>query len=110
MWCCPSWAPSALDEEADLSFWSAATDVCRDATVAVKASIILARSAVVGFAMPEVTETAADGGDGGVLGADAGVAAGCGWSVDEEEDRLEPDTKLSRASVPKTAGPRLRSS
>ena len=98
MWCCPSWAPAVLDEEVDLSFWSAATDVCRDATVAVKASIIVARSAVVGSAMPEVTEATADGGDGGVLGADA------------KEDRLEPDTKLSRASVPKTAGPRLRSS
>ncbi|KAG8046902.1 hypothetical protein GUJ93_ZPchr0008g11453 [Zizania palustris] len=27
-----------------------------------------------------------------------------------DEERLEPDTKLSRASAPKTAGPRLRSS
>ena len=110
MWCCPSWAPAALDEEVDLSFWSVETDVCRDATVAVKASIIVARSAVVGSAMPEVTEAAADGGDGGGLVADAGAEAGCGGSVDEEEDRLEPDTKLSRTSVPKTAGPRLRSS
>ena len=109
MWCCPSWAPAVLDEEVDLSFWSAATDVCRDATVAVKASIILAKSAVVGSAMAEVTEATADGGDGGGLGADAGVEAGCG-GVDEEEERLEPDTKLSRTSVPKTAGPRLRSS
>ena len=105
MWCCPSWLPSAPDEEVDLSFCSAVTDVCRDATVAVKASIILAKSAVVGSAMAEVTEATADGGDGGGLGADAGVEAGCGWSADEEEDRLEPDTKLSRTSVPKTAGP-----
>ena len=86
------------------------TDDCRDITVAVKASIILARSAVVGSAMPEVTEAAADCGDVGELGADTGGKAAGGWSVDEEEDRLEPDTKLSRASVPKTAGPRLRSS
>ena len=102
MWCCPSWLISAADEEADFSFWRAATDDCRDVTVAVRASIILAKSAVVGSDMAEETEAAADGGDGG------GRGGGC--SVEEAEERLEPDTKLSRASVPKTAGPRLRSS
>ena len=106
----PVVAPVSADEEANFPFCSATTDVCRDDTVAVKASISLAKLAVVRSVMAEVTEAVADGGDAGGLGADAGVEVGCGGSAEEEEERLEPDTKLSRSSVPKTAGPRLRSS
>jgi hypothetical protein len=45
-----------------------------------------------------------------------GGCAGGGWEVADwelevaEEERLEADTRLSRASNPRVAGPRLRSS
>jgi len=93
-----------------LSFWSSTTDACRDVTVVVKVSIILARSAMVGSAMADVTEAAADGGERG--GLDGGVEVGgcCGNGAEEDEERLEADTRLSRTSAPKTGGPRLWSS
>jgi hypothetical protein len=44
-------------------------------------------------------------------GGDAGAAdAGGGDAERVDEDRRDRDTKLSRASVPNAAGPRLRSS
>jgi hypothetical protein len=72
MWC-PSWPPRLPDEEADFSFWSSATDVCRDGTVMVRVSIIFARSAVVGADMAEGIDTAANGGERGGLGGGAAV-------------------------------------
>ena len=58
-----------------------------------------ARSAVVGSAISEVMDGA------------GGAAAVDGLAEEETEaERLEADTRLSRASVPKTGGPRLRSS
>jgi hypothetical protein len=98
------------DEEEDFSFCSAATVVYRFVTVVVRDSIILARSAVVGSDMAEVTEAAANGGDGGGLGKDAEAMVGCGGGAEDDKERLEPDTRLSRASNPRIAGPRLRSS
>ncbi|WVZ82317.1 hypothetical protein U9M48_029590 [Paspalum notatum var. saurae] len=60
--------------------------------------------------MAEVTEAAADGGDGGGLGEDAEVVVlGRGDGAEEDEERLERDTRLSRASNPRITGPRLRS-
>jgi len=58
-----------------------------------------------------VVDAAADGGDPGLAGGGEG-----GWAVVEvEEDRdgeerVDRDTRLSRASNPWIAGPRLRSS
>ena len=59
-------------------------------TVAVNLVMRAARSAVDGATM--------------VVGVACGLG-GCG-----SEDRLDRDTRLSRAPMPKTAGPRLRSS
>jgi hypothetical protein len=50
---------------------------------------------------------------GSAIGAvdDLGDSGGVGELGDgSDEDRLERDTRLSRASVPKVAAPRLRSS
>jgi len=48
-------------------------------------------------------------GGSGAVGFGGGGAVGFGGGVVDEE-RLEADTRLSRTSAPKTAGPRLRSS
>jgi hypothetical protein len=76
-----------------------------------KASIILARSAVVGADMAEGTEVAsASGGDvggqgkgtatavgwGGCRLRGAATVVGCGGGAEEDEEHLEPDTRLSR--------------
>ena len=53
-------------------------------------------------------EAVGDGGDGGGLGF--GAAAVEGWVERVGEDRRDRDTRLSRASNPWRAGPRLRSS
>ena len=71
--------------------------------------IMAASSAMVGSAM-EVTEgdevaTAACDRDGGV-----GLGGAMGGAAVEDDERLDRDTRLSRALIPKTAGPRLRSS
>ena len=50
------------------------------------------------------------GEDGREAVVDSGVAAGGEEGLEEDEDRLDRDTKLSRASSPRIAGPRLRSS
>jgi hypothetical protein len=71
---------------------------CRASTVAVSLVTMAARSAV---------NKSAIGGDVGGKG-EAAVGERAGGGGDEE--RLDRDTKLSRASMPKTAGPRLRSS
>ena len=65
---------------------------------------------MVGSAMADVTEAAADGGERG--GLDGGVEVGgcCGNGAEEDEERLEADTRLSRASRPRVAGPWLRNS
>jgi hypothetical protein len=109
-WCYPSWPPRPPDEEAGFSFWSSTTDVCRDATVVVRVSIILARSAVVGSDMAEVIDAADDGGERGGLGGSAAVVRCCGGGADEDEERRVVDTRLSRTSGPRVDGPWLRSS
>ena len=69
----------------------------------------LAKSAVVGSAMGDETEAVdGEGEDGGAAAGAAGAAGGGGAGVDE--DRRKPDTMLSRALVPKDAGPWLLSS
>ena len=100
-WCCPSWPPETPDEEADFSFWSSATDICRDATVVVRVSISFTRSAMVGSDMAEGIDAAADGGE---------RAEWVGGTTDGDEERLVADTRMSRAPGPRVAGPRLRSS
>jgi hypothetical protein len=93
--------------------------------VLAKASIILVRSTVVGADMAEGAEVASVGG-GDVGGRGKGAAAtvgwvscrfrgaaaavGCGGGAEEDVERLEPDTRLSWAEYPRTAGLRLRSS
>lgn len=61
--------------------------------MAMSALMSAASSVVDGSAMVEVMDGVGD--DGGLE-----------W----EEERLEPDTKLSSVSVPRIVGPRLRSS
>jgi hypothetical protein len=79
--------------------------VCRFATDVARDSIILARLVVVGSDKAEVADSASDAGDGGGLGKDFEVVVGCGGGVEDDEERLDPDTRLSRA-----LGPWLRSS
>jgi hypothetical protein len=55
-----------------------------------------------------VEEAEEDVGDEG-WGSAAGVGAG-GAAAEEEEDRLDRDTRLSSALTPNLAGPRLRNS
>jgi hypothetical protein len=50
------------------------------------------------------------GEDADGVGGDGAVEVSRGTGDVVEEDRLDRDTRLSRASAPKTAGPRLRSS
>jgi len=70
--------------------------------VVVRAWIILARSAVGGSAIGKDVEAAEVAGEAGV---DGEVAAGLECGAEVEEDRRLADTKLSRASVLKVAGP-----
>jgi hypothetical protein len=95
---CP---PGPPDEEADFSFWSSATDICRNATVVVRVSISFVRLAVVGSDMAEGIDATTDGGE---------RVEWVGGTADGDEERLVADTRLSRASGPRVAGPRLRSS
>ena len=67
----------------------------------------MARSAVDGSAIGKDVEAAEAVGEAGV---DGEVAVGLECGVEVEEDRRLADTKLSRASVLKVAGPLLRSS
>ena len=53
---------------------------------------------MVGSAMAEVIEAAADGGERCGLGGGAEVEGCCGGGAEEDEERLEPDTRLSKAS------------
>jgi hypothetical protein len=61
---------------------------------------------------PMLTGCGATDEEEGLVAAAAGVGFGLGTAAVEEkdEDRLERDTRLSRASNPKIAQPRLRSS
>jgi hypothetical protein len=67
----------------------------------VRVSISFARSTVVGSNMAEGIDAAANGGERAMLG---------GGAADEDEERRVADTRLSRASGPRVAGPWLRSS
>jgi hypothetical protein len=104
-----------VNEEDDFSFCSVTTVVYRFVAMLDRASIILARSTVVGSYMAKGTEVAATGGVvvGGwgkvvaaVVGYGGGWVRGTTAAVDggggagEDEDRLEPDTRLSRAWNP----------
>jgi len=74
---------------------------------AVRVRMSLAKSVVVGSAMGDDMEAVEDEGE---VGTDGVAAAGWAGGGAAEEERLEADTRLSRALVPKTAGPRLQSS
>ena len=85
MWCSPVtrvFAPDAEESERR-SCWSSATDVFRVSTVSTRVWRRAARSAGDGAAMVDVTEAAVD--CVGVVGFSGGV---------DDEDRLEPDTKV----------------
>jgi hypothetical protein len=75
--------------------------VCRVSTVVVNLLLRAARSAVVSLAM---------GGDSYGVGGDDVAEVGRGTRDVVEEDRLDNDTRLSRALMLKTTGSRLRSS
>ena len=79
------------------SCWIASTLAWRVSRFVVSLRVMAAGSARVGSAI-EWTEGNGEGG-----------AVGFGGVMDDEE-RLEVDTRLSTALMPKTAGPRLRSS
>ena len=67
----------------------------------------LAKSAVVGSAMGDDMEVVEDEGE---VGTDGVAAAGWAGGGAAEEERLEADTRLSRALAPKVGGPWLLSS
>jgi hypothetical protein len=60
--------------------------------------------------VPVAGGNVAEAADGGEWAADGGewAAAGGGEEVRAEEDHRDRDTRLSRASTPRVAGPRLR--
>jgi hypothetical protein len=102
--------PAGADAEVALSCCMVATVVCRSFKDVAKDSIILARSAVDGPDMAGFTDaTSGSGGVGRLSNGAAALVVGGGGAEDEEE-RLESDTRLSRALIPRIAGPRLRSS
>ena len=70
--------------------------------VAVRAWIILARSAVDGSAIGKDVEAAEAVGEAGV---DGEVAAGLECGAEVEEDRWLADIKLSRTWAPRVGGP-----
>jgi len=100
------WAPED-DESARCSCWSVSTLACRVSTVAVNLVMRATRSDVVGSAIGDKADEVGEGGTG--ANGTATVVVLWGW-LEVEEDHPNTDTRLSRASVPKTAGPRLRSS
>lgn len=73
---------------------------CRLSTVAANDLMRAARSAVVGLPIVEVIEAVEDSSELGTAGDGAG-AVGFSGGVVVEEERLEPDTWLSRALVPR---------
>jgi len=87
---------------------SAATWPWRLLIEADRVSMSFAKSVVVGSAMGDDMWAVEDEGEVGIGGM---VAAGwTGGGAAEEEDRLEADTRLSRAWAPRVAGPLLLSS
>jgi hypothetical protein len=75
---------------------------------AVRVWMSFAKSAMVGLAMGEDMEAVEDEGEVGTNGV--AVAGWAGGGAAEEEERLEADTRLSRALAPKVGGPWLLSS
>jgi hypothetical protein len=81
--------------------------------VSVRVSISLAKSALDGSAMVDVNDAAEDGEGGGLWSGAVDcvvVAAAAEGVVAEVEDGRDRDTRLSRTSGPRVAGPWLRSS
>jgi hypothetical protein len=79
--------------------------VYRDATVVAKVSIIMARSAVVGSDMAKGIDVVADGGERGGLSGGTVVGGCCGGGAVEDEEHRVSDTRLSRMSRLRVAGP-----
>ncbi|KAJ1264687.1 hypothetical protein BS78_08G019500 [Paspalum vaginatum] len=107
----PSGRPPALlsDDEADCSF-IAATSALMDVSSVVRDFSVSITSAMVGSLMAAECggEVEEDCGDGEELGLWA--AAVEDWVERVGDDRRDRDTRLSRAAMPRVAGPRLRSS
>ena len=76
---------------ASTDVWRVLMDATRESKVAYKAAVLMVLSAM-----------ASTRGDGDGTAADGGEL--------DELDRLDRDTRLLRASGPRVAGPRLRSS
>jgi len=77
----------------------------------VRLSINVAMSALEGSAMGDVMKLADGGYGGGLVGGAAAVGRAVavnGSTEQEEEDRRDRDTRLSRALVSRVGGPRLR--
>jgi hypothetical protein len=75
--------------------------VYKVSTIAVNLVMRVVRSAVISSAISGYSDS---------VGGDDATKVGRRTGGVVEEDRLDHDTRLSRASTPKTAGPRLRSS
>ena len=99
MWRLPEAGPLLADEEAARrGCWSVSTLACKVSTVAASFVMMVARSVVVGSAIVDVTEPVGDDGAVGVA-CDGVDAVGFSGGLVVEEERLEPDTRLSRASA-----------
>ena len=108
MWCSPALGRE-VDEDVVRSAVRVAMALALASTVACsvfRASVRDSTEALRSEASPIAAEQ--DVMAGGLGGG--GVAAAGGEDEREGEDLLERDTKLSRASKPRVAGPRLRSS
>lgn len=87
----------------------AAIEACISFMAVVRASTEVLRS--LGSPMPGGQDAPEDESeDGGAAAGGGEDVAGGGETARRGEDRLERDTRLSRASGPRVAGPRLRSS
>ena len=75
-------------------------DATRESKVACKAALVAV--------LPVLSPMASMLGDGAA--AEGGAATGGGEGARDELDRLDRDTRLSRASGSRVASPRLRSS
>jgi hypothetical protein len=90
----------------------ASIDFCIKATFLARASREALRSSPMVTAQEATDDDEDDGlgmaGAGDGLGFAAASGGLEGATADEGKDRLDRDTRLSRASAPKVAGPRLR--
>ncbi|KAG2590953.1 hypothetical protein PVAP13_5NG454340 [Panicum virgatum] len=113
LWCSPEPCLLLDDDERSavrtaIAWALESTVTCRSLTALTRVSTVVFRSAFSPELSPMVT--AGDGGAAVACGGCVAAVAGGGELAREGEDRRDRDTRLSRASNPWVAGPRLRSS